>query len=71
MIRAEAIQAMRDGDKVTHSYFSPEEYLFMEKEEVSSEDGVHWGYINDPRHFEGTCLDPTDPEFYDGWSIFK
>ena len=71
MTRVEAIQAMRYGERITHTYFSPDEYLFMEEEEVSSEDGVHWGYINDPRNFKCTCLDPTDPTFDDGWSIYK
>ena len=71
MTRAEAVQAMRGGEKITHSYFSPKEYLFMEKEEVSSEDGVHWGYIYNPRHFDSTCLDNTNPDFAEGWSIYK
>lgn len=40
MTRAEAIQSMREGKKVSHRYFSPNEYLFIKDDNVSSEDGV-------------------------------
>jgi hypothetical protein len=32
MTKAEAIQAMIDGNKVTHKYFSDKEYIFIDGE---------------------------------------
>jgi hypothetical protein len=45
MTKAEAIQAMIMGKKVTHKYFSPDEWMTMEKSFVEGwmiilEDGV-------------------------------
>lgn len=41
MTKQEAIQAMKSGKKVTHRYFTPDEYLFMNIEnEYTFEDGV-------------------------------
>jgi hypothetical protein len=40
MNKAEAIQAMREGKKVTHRYFSPDEWMTMEGGQIVLEDGV-------------------------------
>jgi hypothetical protein len=40
MTRAEAIKAMREGKKVTHKYFSPEEWATQENGQIVLEDGV-------------------------------
>lgn len=41
MTKAEAINAMYGGKKVTHRYFTDEEYIYMVGDEIYSEDGVH------------------------------
>lgn len=40
MTRQEAIQAMREGKKVTHEYFTPDEWVTMEGNEIVLENGV-------------------------------
>lgn len=63
MTRPEAIKAMREGKKVTHKYFSPEEWATLDNSEILLEDGVRcspaefWKYRRDPM-------------FDDGWSLF-
>jgi hypothetical protein len=74
MTQKDVINFMRENIdvKVTHQYFSPNEWIAINKEgEIYSEDGVNWGYINDPHHFEGTCLDPADDKFKEGWDMFN
>lgn len=38
--KQEAIKAMQEGKKVTHRYFTPEEYVYMKDGEMFFEDGV-------------------------------
>jgi hypothetical protein len=40
MTRAEAIKAMREGKKVTHYHFTPEEWVTQEHGMLLLEDGV-------------------------------
>jgi len=40
MTRQEAKQSMREGNKVTHTYFTPDEWVTMEGNEIVLEDGV-------------------------------
>ena len=40
MTKAEAIQAMREGKKVSHKYFSRDEWVTMENGAIVLEDGV-------------------------------
>lgn len=41
MTKEEAIQAMKDGKKVTHRYFTDDEYIFInEKGDIQTEDGA-------------------------------
>lgn len=65
MIKCEAIQAMRNGEKVTHRWFSPNEWMTLTKDGMMLlEDGVvcHPREIWDYR---------TDSSWDDGYSIFK
>jgi hypothetical protein len=64
MTRAEAIKAMREGKKVTHRYFTPEEWATQEKGEILLEDGVRCS----PAEF---WRDRTTQWFDDGWELFK
>jgi hypothetical protein len=41
MTKNEAIEAMREGKKVTHRYFTDGEYLYMENGMLFSEEGYH------------------------------
>jgi acyl-coenzyme A synthetase/AMP-(fatty) acid ligase len=64
MTKQEAMEAIQNGEKVTHQYFSKEEYLYKRDDgAVVSEDGYKvtldfWSYR-------------TDPEWQINWSIFK
>jgi hypothetical protein len=68
MSKAEAIEAMKDGKKVTHRYFSPEEWMTMKKSYLEGwmihlEDSV----ICSPAEFWRWRTDPT---FDTDWSIY-
>ena len=39
MTKEEAIQAMKDGKKVTHNYYSEDEWMTMEGNRIVLEDG--------------------------------
>lgn len=39
MTRFEAVEAMKQGHKVTHQYFASNEYLYMDNGVITSEDG--------------------------------
>ena len=39
MTKEEAIQAMREGDKVSHYYFSEKEFVEMKNEKIIMPDG--------------------------------
>lgn len=41
MTKDEAITAMKNGDKVTHRYFTPDEYIFMKGSLIYTEDGAN------------------------------
>jgi len=43
MTRDEALQAMIDGEKVTHRFFSDDEFIFMKGQNIFTEDGVNCG----------------------------
>ena len=64
MTKAEAIQAMLEGKRVTHKYFTPEEWVSMEDGMIVTEDGYNF----DPDEFWmrrfGTIFD-------ENWKIFK
>ena len=63
MTKDDAKQAMLEGKKETHDYFSPNEWATMQGNEVVLEDGVHcsedefWKYRS-AKYFEY------------GWSIY-
>lgn len=45
MTKEEAIQAMKEGKKVTHPYFSKDEWLTMDGNKIYLEDGCScWSY---------------------------
>lgn len=64
MTRFMAIQHMRAGRKVTHKYFTPEEWATMENGQIVLEDGVRCS----PAEFWKWR---QESGFDDGWKIFK
>lgn len=41
------IQALYEGKRVRHRYFGDDEYMYMYKDEIYTEDGYNMGSIND------------------------
>lgn len=46
MTREEALQAMINGEKVTHRYFTSDEYIYMKGGNIFSEEGYNFGLGN-------------------------
>jgi len=67
MTRAEALQAMIDGHKVTHEYFTDDEFIYMKGQNIWSEDGYNFGTV----YAEFWQTKSDNPCFGDGWSIYK
>ena len=64
MTKKEAIRAMREGKKVTHDYFTKEEWMTMENGQLVLEDGVRCS----PDEFWRWR---THEGWENGYSIFK
>ena len=64
MTREEARHAMREGKKVTHTYFSSEEWVTMDNGLILFEDGVRCSSYEFWRWREDSIFD-------DGWEFFK
>jgi hypothetical protein len=48
MTRQEALKAMKEGKKVRHEYYSPEEFLFINQDgNFQTEDGCIHGWVSD------------------------
>jgi hypothetical protein len=66
MTRDEAIRAMKYGCKVTHTYFTDEEYIYMKDSNIFSEEGYDFGGVFAEFWWEKS----TNICFDDGWSIY-
>jgi len=64
MNKQEAIQSMREGNKITHHYFSPEEWITMKGNLVLTEDGYEM-FLNEFFSYR------TVPGWEDGYSIWN
>jgi hypothetical protein len=64
MTKTEAIQAMKEGKKVTHRYFTPDEWATMVNDQIVLEDGVKCT----PKEF-WYCR--NTPNFDNYWSIYN
>lgn len=64
LTKQQAIEAMREGKKITHRYFSPEEYITIKDNKIVTEEGYRcsqmefWAYR-------------TSKEFETGWYLFE
>jgi hypothetical protein len=64
MTRAEAAQALKEGKKLTHRYFSPGEWVKGDGDKYLFEDGVRCP----PVFF---WMDRQSEGFNDGWEILN
>lgn len=62
MTMSQAVEAMKQGKKVTHRCFMDEEHMYMKNGEIYSEDGVCHGEL----FFKLR----TAEHWQSGWSIF-
>lgn len=65
MTKEAAILHMELGGKVSHKWFSDDEYIYMKKESVYDENDLKLGSLN---HF---FMYRTSPDFNDNWEIIK
>jgi hypothetical protein len=63
MTKQEAITAMREGKKVTHRYFTSDEWITLNGYMIVTEEGY-----SIPEH--AFWKDRQSPSFEDGWSIY-
>lgn len=61
LTKSEALQAMSDGHKVAHRYFSPDEYIHMVNNDMMTEDGYY---------FEDEFERRTEEIWQTGWRIY-
>lgn len=60
MTRTEAMNAMMAGKKITHKYFTSNEYFYVKNHKIMSEDGYDFSDLF------------YQVDFYaDGWTIFE
>lgn len=64
MDKTAAIKAMKEGKKITHRYFTPDEWMTMQKGMIVLEDGV----VCAPNEFWNWRTAPT---WNDGYELFK
>lgn len=70
MTRDEALQAMIDGEKVTHRFFSSDEYIYMKAQNIFTEDGYDCGTVNQSFWISRGSRSGDDMWLED-WSIYK
>ena len=64
MTREEAIKEMQKGEKITHHYFSKDEWMTMKRNSIILEDGCScWSH--------DFWADRKGSSWEDGYSIFK
>lgn len=64
MTKQEAIRSMRAGDKVTHTLFTPEEWIATDKNKIVCENGCRM----DPHIFWSYR---TGEAFDEGWEVYN
>lgn len=66
MTKEQAIEAMENGDKITHSLFTDEEFIFIKNGEIHDENGykMRMGNVD-------FWTDRTHECWQDGYSLFK
>jgi len=63
MTKEEAFQKLREGEKITHKYFLPHEYIYMKDGELMTEED----YYGTPEFWKLRA----GPQWDNGWEIYK
>jgi len=72
MNKIEAIEAMKQGHKVSHEWFSPDEYIYMIDGEIYDENDYKMSCIGANNQLITFWTDRTDSTWIEGgWEIFK
>ena len=72
MNKIEAIEAMKQGHKVTHEWFSSDEYIYMIDGEIYDESNYKMSCIGANNQIITFWTDRTDSSWIEGgWEIFK
>ena len=72
MNKIEAIEAMKQGHKVTHEWFTDEEYIYMIDGEIYDENDYKMSCIGANNQLITFWTDRTDSSWVEGgWSIYK
>jgi hypothetical protein len=66
MTKEQALQAMIDGEKVTHRYFSSDEYIYMVAQNIFTEDGFDCGTVN-----QAFWRQRDGENWETGWSLYE
>ena len=64
MTKEEAIVQMKAGNKLTHTYFTPDEWVTILNDKYHFEDGVECSFEEFWSHRMG-------PAWFFGWEIYK
>ena len=70
MTREEALQAMIDGHKVTHRFFTSDEFIYMKAQDIYTEEGYNMGTVNS-EFWRMRGDEPGGELWHDGWSLYK
>lgn len=71
MNKIEAIEAMKQGLKVTHRYFATDEYIYMKNGEIYDENDYKMSCIGANNQLITFWTDRTDSAWIDGgWRIY-
>jgi len=67
MTKDEALQVMKLGERVTHRFFTSEEFIYMKDHDIYTEEGYNMGTVF------GEFWQMRQDEFgwKDGWSLYN
>jgi len=73
MTKDEAILAMREGKKVTHRYFTPDEFVYMDGKNISLNGNDLYYFFEDGVKVSATEFWKyrTDASFETDWEIYN
>ena len=66
MTKEEALQAMMDGEKITHRFFEIHEYLYMKGQDIFTEEGYNMGNV-----WDEFWTMRNEKYWKTGWEIYK
>lgn len=66
LTKGQALKALKEGYKVTHRYFTPEEYIYMKDGDIFTEEGYNAG-----DEYCEFWTSKNTVEWQTGWEIYK